>query len=268
MIKLFVDSIGLIAPGMTGWSQACAILRGETPYAWQDVPLTTPAILSAAERRRCIASARLALSAAHQALEAVANGTPRQLACVFASSDGDSQVITHIMESLAQEIPDVSPTRFANSVHNAAAGYWSIATGMKQCSTCLSAFDESFAAGLLETAAQVADEGIDSLLTASDVHFQEPFFTLRPIAIDCAATLLLTRERTGHSLARLHIELVKQRPASAMPTWLPEAFASSPAARALPLLAALAAPDGQTICLDYLGQTLAVTVTAEAAASC
>jgi hypothetical protein len=265
MIDLFVESVGLIAPGLTGWPQARAILRGETPYVWQEVPPTTPDILPAAERRRCIASARLALGAAQQAMQTAQQGaaeTPRQLACVFSSSDGDCQVITHIMESLAQEVPDVSPTRFANSVHNASAGYWSIATGMKQGSTCLSAFDESFAAGLLEAAAQVAEEGIDSLLTASDVRFQEPFHALRPIAIDCAATLLLTRERTIHSLARLQIALAQHQPASAMPAWLPESFASNPAARALPLLAALAAPNGQTIYLDYLDQTLVVKATA------
>lgn len=262
MISIFVESIGLVAPGLSGWPQARAILRGETPYVWQDVELTAPAILPPAERRRSIASARLALSAAHEAVQQRPTDTPRQLACVFASSDGDSQVITSIMEGLAQEVPDVSPTRFANSVHNAPAGYWSIATGIRQGSTCLSAFDESFAAGLLEAAAQVADEGLDNLLTASDVHFQQPLFSLRPIAIDCAAALLLTRERSGHSLAQLQIALTEQRPADSMPAWLPEAFGSCPAARALPLLAALAAPEGQTVYLDYLGQTLAVRVAA------
>lgn len=262
MISIFIESVGLIAPGLSGWPQASAILRNETPYVWQELTLSIPPILPPAERRRSIASARLALTSAHEALQRVSSDTPRQLACIFSSSDGDSQVITQIMESLAQEVPDVSPTRFANSVHNAMAGYWSIATGMTQGSTCLSAFDESFSAGLLEAAVQVADEGKDCLFTASDVHFQEPFFSLRPIAIDCAATLLLTPQRSAHSLARLQMTLSEQRAPSPMPAWTPELFLSSPAARSLPLLAALAAPDGQTIHLDYLGQTLSIEVTA------
>lgn len=262
MINVFVDSVGLIAPGLCGWSRARNILRGESPYVWHDVPAAAPAILPAAERRRCIASARLAIGAANEALQQVAPETPRQLNCVFSSSDGDSQVIGQIMESLAQEVPDVSPIRFANSVHNATAGYWSIATGMTQGSTCLSAFDESVAAGLLEAAVQVADERIDCLLTASDVRFQEPFFALRPIEIDFAATLLLTPERTQCSFACLQIVLAKHHPSSALPAWLPESFASNPAARALPLLRVLAAPNGQTVFMDYLGQTLAVKVTA------
>lgn len=261
MIRLYVESIGLVAPGLTGWAQARAILRGEVPYLWQDVPMIVPTILPAVERRRCIASARLALGSAQQALQHAPGEMRRQLACVFSSSDGDSQVITQIMESLAQEIPDVSPTRFANSVHNATAGYWSIATGIKEGATCLTAFDESFAAGLLEAAAQVAEEGVDGLLTTSDVHFQEPFFTLRPISIDCSTTLLLTRERSEHSLAGLEISLTECRPASALPAWLPASFGSSPAARAFALLEALAAPNRQTIHLDYLEQSLAVGVT-------
>jgi len=262
MIELFIESIGFIAPGLLGWPQASATLRGESSYLWQDVPANAPAILPAAERRRCIASARLALNAAHEALQTAQDGPNRQFACVFASSDGDSQVVAQIMDSLAQPTPDVSPTRFANSVHNASAGYWSIATGMKLGSTCLSAYDESFAAGLLEAAAQVAEEGTDSLYTASDARFHEPFYTLRPIAIDCAVTLLMTRERSEHSLACLHIALTEPRPASAQAHWLPPVFASNPAARSLPLLAALATPGGQVVHLDYLGQTLVVEVSA------
>ncbi|HXA46153.1 MAG TPA: beta-ketoacyl synthase chain length factor, partial [Burkholderiaceae bacterium] len=245
---------------LIGWAQAKATLRGETDFVWQDVPAIAPTILPAAERRRCIATARLALNTAQEALQTSRNASERQLACIFSSSDGDSQVITQIMEGLLQEPPEVSPTRFANSVHNAAAGYWSIATGMKLGSSCLSAFDESFAAGLLEAAAQVADEGIDGLYTASDVRFQEPFYALRPIELDCASTLLMTRERSDHSLASIQISLIPRSPASTQPDWLPISFSSNPAARALPLLTALAAPSGQTIYLDYLDQTLAVEV--------
>ncbi|MBV8665951.1 MAG: beta-ketoacyl synthase chain length factor [Burkholderiaceae bacterium] len=271
MLSVYVDSIGLLAPGLSDWEQAQPVLRREVPYVWDAVPSAAPAILAPAERRRCIATARLALTVAHQALQA---GAPADLAaqpaCVFASSDGDSQVIAQIMESLAQDTPDVSPIRFANSVHNAPAGYWSIATGLMQGATCLSAYDDSFAAGLLEAATQVADEDMACLLTVSDVCFQPPFFDLRPIAIDCGAALLLRPESSTRSLARLarlDIVLGESRPAPhVFPAWLPaqyvEKFVSNPAVRALSLLTALAAPAGQIVELDYLGQTLSVRVSA------
>jgi hypothetical protein len=264
-MEVFVDSIGLIAPGLAGWPQARRILSGNTPYVKQEIPILAPAILPPAERRRCIASARLALTAAVEALPAGGVERARPLACVFASSDGDGQTIRQITDSLAQEIPDVSPTRFANSVHNAAAGYWSIAQGLKQASTCLCAFDDSFAAGLLEAGVQVADEEVDALLTAFDMRFPSPFFELRPTAIDCAVALLLTAQPSANSIARLQISVIERHPANAMPAGLPEDFTRNPAARALPLLAALAtlkATERQTVYLDYLDQSLALRVTA------
>ena len=51
----------------------------------------------------------------------------------------------------------ISPTRFHNSVHNAAAGYWTIGAGCMQATTALSAYDATFAEGLLEALAQLAD---------------------------------------------------------------------------------------------------------------
>lgn len=260
MITLYIDSVGLVAPGLIGWPAARAILNGSADYVWQDVPPTAPAILAPAERRRCIALARLTLNAAHEAMQGAPSKAHQQLACVFSSSDGDSQTIIQIMDGLTQDEPAVSPTRFANSVHNATAGYWSMATGMKLGSTCLSAFDESFAAGLLEAAAQTADEQVDALYTASDARILEPFSELRPIEIDCATSLLLTWERSAASLARLEIDLVQARPATALPACLPTPFASCPAARALPLLAALAAARESTVDFDYLGKTLSVRV--------
>ena len=60
-----------------------------------------------------------------------------------------------ICQALALAAREVSPTRFANSVHNAAAGYWSIATGSMMESNVLCAFDASFVAGLLDAMTQL-----------------------------------------------------------------------------------------------------------------
>ncbi len=259
-MKLYIESIGLLAPGMNGWPATRAILRGETGYQWQEVPQTAPTILAPAERRRCIPLARLTLNAAYEAMQAAPEKMQQQLACVFSSSDGDSQTVIQIMDGLSQAEPDVSPIRFANSVHNATAGYWSIAMALKLGSTCLSAFDESFAAGLLEAAAQVADEGVDGLYTASDARFLEPMAELRPLEIDCAVSLLLTKERSSGSMASMEITLEDKRTATPLPDYLPPSFSTCPAARALPLLAALAKAQEADVYLDYLDQSLSLKV--------
>ena len=71
--------------------------------------------------------------------------------------------------TLATQPTAVSPTRFHNSVHNAAAGYWTIATGCHAASSAVTAFDSSFAAGLLEAATQCAADQGPVLLVAFDV---------------------------------------------------------------------------------------------------
>ena len=87
-MEFWVISIGIAGPGLDGWAAARPILAGETEY--RPAPLTPPIpkLLSAAERRRCSQSARLAIAAAQDALLA----GPLQgeaIATVFTSSDGD-----------------------------------------------------------------------------------------------------------------------------------------------------------------------------------
>ena len=68
----------------------------------------------------------------------------------------------------------MSPTKFHNSVHNAAAGYWTIGTGCMAPSNSLSGYECSFAAGLLEAAAQCAADRRPVLLVGFDVAARRP----------------------------------------------------------------------------------------------
>jgi len=62
-------------------------------------------------------------------------------------------------KTLASDDRSISPTRFHNSVHNAPAGYWGIASGAMTPATVLCAHDASFGAGLLEALTQLAVDG-------------------------------------------------------------------------------------------------------------
>ena len=63
---------------------------------------------------------------------AEASGLPyTTLRPVFASGNGDGITVGAILEMLTKPDGFVSPTQFHNSVHNAAAGYWSIGTGSR-----------------------------------------------------------------------------------------------------------------------------------------
>jgi hypothetical protein len=160
----------------------------------------------------------------------------------------------------------VSPTRFTNSVHNAAAGYWHIAAGSRAPSTSLAAFDASFAAGLLEAVLQVCSGDAPVLLVACDVPYPEPLHAVRPVLDTFAVALLLAPAgecQSAHPVLHLrHTEAVSASPVTPCDHAGLEAVRMGiPAARALPLLQAIAHGDAAQVVLDSLpGAVLVVDV--------
>ena len=204
MLNAWIEGIGLLGPGLDGWPQALAVLRGEAGWAHAPAALPAPELLPAAERRRASRIVKATLVAGLQACRQ-AGRDPASLPGVFASSGGDGHNCHAICELLAGEDRQVSPTRFHNSVHNAAAGYWSIATGATPASQTLSAHDASFAAGLLEAMAQVATGGQPVLLLASDSDHPEPLRACRPVPDASALALVLAPAPGPCALARLSL---------------------------------------------------------------
>jgi hypothetical protein len=168
---------------------------------------------------------------------------------VFAASGGDGETVHETLTVLAGAKREVSPTRFHNSVHNAPSGYWSVATGSRAPSTSLCAFDDSFAAGLLEAAVQATVQDCKITLIAYDVSYPEPLHAARPIVAAFATALVLAPHRTGRAIAALSVGLTQagSTASSLLDPELERLRLGNPAARALPLLAALARGDGGTV---------------------
>ena len=127
------------------------------------------------------------------------------LASVFASSDADTGIIQRVCQALATDARLVSPIDFHNSVHNAAAGYWTIAGRAHGPSTSLSAWDGSLAAGLLE-AAGMALEGLGTLLCVYDMAAPSPMVDKRPIRQHFSCALVLGVPGRAGELARLTLK--------------------------------------------------------------
>ncbi len=240
MITVHLAGIGLCGAGMADWPAGRALLRGELPFS-NEQPNPAPAILPAAERRRCGQATRYALQVAHEAVT-TAGISPTEAAVVFASADADGENLHYILESLASPAHEVSPTRFHNSVHNAAAGYWNIATGARTPANSIAGFDNSFSAGLVEAATQVATGNRPVLLVAFDLPFPSPLNEVRPILAPFATALLLTPQATASTLAQLTIGLVASHgeESCCATAELEKLRRGNPAARALPLLQAIA----------------------------
>jgi hypothetical protein len=208
-------------------------------------------LLPPAERRRAGLTIRLAIAAGIEAL-AGADRDPADMAMVFTASGGDGETIHDILSVLATEQRELSPTRFHNSVHNAPSGYWAVATGSRAASTSLCAFDSSFAAGLLEAAVQATLQDCPVTLIAYDVPYPEPLHAVRPLDCMFSVALVLAPERSERALADVTIAVVDAiASATSMADFQLERLRlGNPAARSLPLLAAVARRDVGTIHLD------------------
>ncbi len=254
MMQLSLQGIGFAAPGLVGWPTARECLGGAAPYRPEPLPRLTPEGLPANERRRLSTTMRLALAVAGEALGGVTEDA-RRIATVFASGNGDGDIIDAICEELARPAPAVSPTQFHNSVHNAPAGYWSIAARAMTPHTAVAAHDATFAAGLLETATMAA-EGLPVLLVAYDRPLPEPLNKTRPGHGEFACALLLS-PHPDKMAPRLSLRLEEAGTESTVADRLLEDLRTgNPAARALPLLAALARRRAdEEIRLPYLDES-------------
>lgn len=247
-MKVFVEGVGLAGPGLNGWQASQAVLAGAAPYIDASVVIPPGDLLPSAERRRTGLPVKVSLAVG---LEAIVNAqrNAAELPAIFASSAGDGENMHCIFEMLANNGREVSPTRFHNSVHNAPSGYWSIATKSMEPSTSLTCYDESFVAGLIEAATQTLAGGNAVVLIAYDATYPQPLHAARPIGATFGVALVLTGNKTNRSLAELEIVISRKSNAGTpvANAELEALRAGTPAARSLPLLAALATLNSEKI---------------------
>lgn len=255
-MRAYIEGVEVLGPGLANWAEAQAILSGAQPYVAGPTKLSASDLLPAAERRRTGVPVKLALAVGSGAFRH-AQRDPGQAASVFTSSGGDGDNVHQICETLAVAAAEVSPTRFHNSVHNAAAGYWSIATGSQQASTSLCAHDMSFVAGLIEAATQAVVNGCAVGLIAYDHAYPEPLHSARPIGGNFGVALVLNAVQTAQAIASLDLDIVRAgRAASVMSAADLESLRKTiPAARALPLLQILARAVPETVGFKYMADS-------------
>lgn len=239
-MHVFVEAVGVLAPGFKDWDSARPVLAGEQPYLAAPLELATPACLPPAERRRSSANVRLAIAAAEQAMSRTALA-PQDMAMVFSSSEA-SGVITHqLCEALAGS-REVSPTQFHNSVHNAPSGYYSIAMNAKRAASSVCRGKWSFAVGLLNAAAQTLADQVPVLYVCHDSPMPPPLCDVMPVLEATAIALVLTPAATPRSMADWNITLNPGAGEVPWPDWLPPVWHANASAQGFVALATLASP--------------------------
>jgi hypothetical protein len=247
-VTVFIDAVALWSPALPGWDAAALALARDDAGASSSDPAdaATPAarrpaatLLAANERRRAPDSVLLALEVA-QAAVAASGHEAAALPSVFASAHGDLPIVDALCRTLASDPMLLSPTRFHHSVHNAASGYWAIASGSRAASTALAAYTHSFAAGLLEATSQALADATAVLLVAFDTEAVGALGSVNRSRGLLGVALVLSPVRGPVSRWRMEIGLGPDAPPPALRSAAARALATNASADALPLFESLA----------------------------
>jgi hypothetical protein len=176
---LRVRGIGAWASGMPSWDALRAVARGEGSPQPDAPRKPAPELLAPNERRRAPDTVLLALEAGLAACRA-AGVDPAGPSSIFASTHGELAITDAMCRTLVEAPTEISPTRFHNSVHNAASGYWTIGCGCRAGSTAISAYRATLAQGLIEAAMQLAAGEDAVLLVAYDGTATGPLAAVSP----------------------------------------------------------------------------------------
>lgn len=259
-LRVAIEGVAFWASRLPGWDIAQAVIRGEQPAPEIASGRPSPTLLAPTERRRAPDTVAVALEVASRACEA-AGRKPADLPSVFASTHGDTAISDYMCATLSATPALISPIKFHNSVHNAAAGYWSIGTGSLAPYTAISAYQYTFGAGLLEAATQVVCEHRPVLYVVFDIESKGALATMAASRGLLGAALVLA-PATAQQQQRKMI-LTTETVSSLVPTPARSAAASSVADNAMapcmPLFEVLAYSSPRTIRLP-LSRTTALNV--------
>lgn len=261
-LRARIAGVGFWADGLPSWEAARAFVAdGALPESMPGKPV--PQLLPPNERRRAPESVAVALQVALAACEA-AGRSPATLPSVFASTHGDLAITDTICATLAEDPRAMSPTRFHNSVHNAAAGYWTIGAGCMAAATAISAYDASFAQGLIEAAAQLAEGAEAVLLVGYDTRATGPLLSVHVCNGLLGGALVLVRDGVAHDGAdtagpRLDLHLLDGDGPAPLGA-LAARSADNAMAPMLPLFDALASGAGEALLKAGPGRLLQVRI--------
>jgi len=262
-MQVVVRGVGAWGPGFCSLSDFREVLSARADSV-AEVVAPKPELIPARERRRSSSLVKLAVEVAQQACSMAAID-PAEAQCVFTSGIGDADLTDYMCRVLAGPDKLLSPTKFHNSVHNAAVGCWSISTGCEQPATFVSGMRNSFPMAIIEAITQVSAESVPVLLVLADIPMPAPMQQMHPIDQLFGAAFLLAPPQQRRSATcsnglprTLSLALMPTEsawPSVAIPA-LQTLYKHSPSARCLSLLQALCATQTQQLLLP-MGDSLA-----------
>lgn len=259
--KFSVLGIGAWGLNARSWSDLKALMAGN--FIEDDGSKgPKPELIPANERRRAPLPVRLAVETSAQACSA-AQLDPATVGCVFVSGLGDTALTDYMCKVLAGDNKALSPTKFHNSVHNAAAGYWTISTGCTEAANSVAGFNESVSLTLMEALIQAEAEQRPLLLTFYDAPVSAVLQPLLKNPYPFSVSLVISPASLAPADAKRYsasiTETAASWPEADWPESLQDCYETNPVARILSVLALLT---GQTNSVTMpLSSATALTVT-------
>lgn len=203
--------IGAWGPGFNNWQELKTHLLNKAEDT-DTKPITPkPAIIPANERRRSPLPVKIAVETSWQAAQQ-STIAPQDMACVFGSGLGDTDITNYMCRALNSELKQLSPTKFHNSVHNAAAGYWTISTGCMKSANSIAAYHNTAGLALLEGISQSAFQNEIMLITLFDDKAHNAYRDIFACDTAFSAALIVTPHHMHQdkSLATIALSLNNQ----------------------------------------------------------
>ncbi len=261
-MKSFADyscqliGLGVWGPGFSNWAEFKSQI--ENPSAELTTSSPKPEIIPANERRRSPLAVRAAVETSWQALQQ-SGLKSSDVACVFGSGLGDTDITDYMCRVLTTAEKQLSPTKFHNSVHNAAAGYWTISSGCMKSANSIAAYHDTVGTCLLEAMIQSVQHNEPVLVTVFDTEVQQTWKQIFPSDQSFAASLLICPENfsVNKSLAKIKFSsMSSDNPdVSGLPESMQALYQQNPAAKILPLLKCLTAKQNSTLSFSTGGNS-------------
>lgn len=243
--------------GFENWSDLKNIINGKgANEAMAASP--KPEIIPANERRRAPLPVKLAVESSWQATQD-AGIDPKELSCVFVSGLGDTQLTDYMCKVLATDEKQLSPTKFHNSVHNAAAGYWTISTSCMKAANSVAGYNQSVSLTLLEGITQCIADKSPLLLTFFDAPVSLVLKSLLKNEASFSFSIVIAPNDSQYEGLQLETEIIQAEsnwPALNIENdMLNTAYQNNPVARLLPLLEKIVKKDSGLLSVPLSEQT-------------
>ena len=242
--KAAVAGIGLFVPGYPGfcsWSAQAREEGSETPLGHSIDPRS---------RRRASGFARALADSYAEAVRSAALD-PTQVASVFGSALGEASTMIGLLDQMWSEDGELSPMRFATSVHNAASGIVSITSKNQGFTTSVGADFDTPAMALAEAFGWLCTHEQPVIVACGDESVPEKLvregagWSLLSVAV-----ALLPEREAPSDLVRVAMPLLSERACTIVPDDVDPSVARNPQMGLLDLAQAVARRDRGVLRLD------------------